>query len=485
MTIFKPRLVPVTILMTLILTGCNGANTKGDLSGLNKKYDGIWVAPAYGYAMQIIQDEGAMYSFTQDYCYLDSQLSDVSYTGIEQIVNIELSNQSITLYPQPGLPGIRFDKELHLPSSCTNNLVASSGADGYKTDPIRDIDMFWQTFNELYVDFDLTKTDWEQIRQYGLANIRADSDTQDTFEILLNMITPLADGHVQLSSDTLGYDNVSFSSKPGLEEHILQDFLQVHDLQLPLTATELLALYQFEEASLVYHLSLPFQYAAGADVKTAANDQIAWVAQNEIGYLFIGALSDFVEDDDNIDNQLKALELALDNILDDFRHVQGVIIDIRLNGGGSDSASVKIANRFVDHKRHIFSKQTRLGGGRTPLQKVYAEPEGAFQFTGPVAVLTSSETASAAEILAMSMASMPNVTLIGQASYGIFSDTLVKSLPSGIEYSLSNEFYLSTEGEWFERKGVPVDIDIPFYVPFDERELGRDLALETAKAQLK
>ncbi len=40
---------------------------------------------------------------------------------------------------------------------------------------------------------------------------------------------------------------------------------------------------------------------------------------------------------------------------------------------------------------------------------------------------------------------------------------LEKVLPNGFTFTLSNEFYLSTNGEWFEGSGVPAAIDVPFF----------------------
>ncbi len=55
---------------------------------------------------------------------------------------------------------------------------------------------------------------------------------------------------------------------------------------------------------------------------------------------------------------------------------------------------------------------------------------------------------------------LPNVTLIGEQTYGIFSDTLDKELPNGWEFSLTNEQYLSAEGVSYEQIGIPPNIEV-------------------------
>jgi C-terminal processing protease CtpA/Prc len=72
---------------------------------------------------------------------------------------------------------------------------------------------------------------------------------------------------------------------------------------------------------------------------------------------------------------------------------------------------------------------------------------------------------------------------MGEASQGAFSDILDKRMPRGIGFGFSNEIYRSADGEWFEGKGVPVDVAM---ATFDraERLAGKDLILEAAIARL-
>ena len=81
------------------------------------------------------------------------------------------------------------------------------------------------------------------------------------------------------------------------------------------------------------------------------------------------------------------------------------------------------------------------------------------------------------------MRELPNVTIIGDATQGVFSDVMTWQLPNGFEIGLSNEFYLSTDGDWFEGQGVPVDIEVPFFTR-ENREQEVDAGIEAAVAHL-
>lgn len=79
--------------------------------------------------------------------------------------------------------------------------------------------------------------------------------------------------------------------------------------------------------------------------------------------------------------------------------------------------------------------------------EVYLEPDGERSFLGPVAVLTSGSTGSAAEVFVMAMRTLPNVALIGEPTLGTLSDILDSRVTSDIAFGFSNEYYISTDGD--------------------------------------
>ena len=79
-------------------------------------------------------------------------------------------------------------------------------------------------------------------------------------------------------------------------------------------------------------------------------------------------------------------------------------------------------------------------------------------FTGRISLLTHDASFSGADALAMVMADLPHVTIIGEATNGIFSNMLESKLPNGWKYTLSFQVYYSAAMICYESKGVPVDI---------------------------
>jgi C-terminal processing protease CtpA/Prc len=154
---------------------------------------------------------------------------------------------------------------------------------------------------------------------------------------------------------------------------------------------------------------------------------------------------------------------ALDQISRDFEELQGFIIDIRDCPGGDDSTAITIINRFCDRKRIAFHRRTKVGPGEddfTPLKSWHIEPQGDAKFTGPIVLLTCDSVFSGGEAFALAIKQLPDVTIVGDHTNGIFSYQLEKKLPNGWHCSLSYQKYFSADMICYEGTGVPIDIEL-------------------------
>ena len=296
------------------------------------------------------------------------------------------------------------------------------------------------------------------------------------------MITPLADAHVHISSEELGIASVN--GKPVLVERLIAEYASQNGLALPLPASHQEGVSSYIENQLELYVDIILSYAADeTDLRSGANGQLIWYQTEDIAYLQINAMTEFSADADDNAAELAALEEALDHCLEDIQDSAGLIVDVRTNNGGQDFLSMAIASRFVSTEQLAFSKQARQGNDKAELQYAYIQPRGDFQYLKPVVLLTSTSTVSAAEVFTLIMRSLPQVTVVGEATQGALSNTLERKLPNGFSFSLSNEFYYSTEGEWFEGSGIPVDVEVPFFTQ-EQREAESDAGLEMAYAIL-
>ena len=159
----------------------------------------------------------------------------------------------------------------------------------------------------------------------------------------------------------------------------------------------------------------------------------------------------------------KKTNAALDRIFAGFAGLDGLIIDIRDNPGGTDAMVYLIAGRFADKTRVGHHRRTKKGAGAddfSPVKTKNLEPHGKTQFTKPVALLTNDASFSAADVFAMVMKELPHVRIIGDHTNGIFSNMFEAKLPNGWKYTFSYQRYYSPKMVCFEAKGIPVHEEV-------------------------
>jgi hypothetical protein len=471
------------LLAVAVFSACNNSNQPPSINSPNEQ---IWYAPAYGLILElnlgIYSQSHQWYQLNSEYCqHLDLGLE---HSALMQSMQIEEDGLSmITTVAELKVPGLVMSRIHYLPDVCTSNhIIANKGQQAYQFDAQRDFEIFWLTFAQHYAFFDLEGVDWDEVYQLTASQINVNTSEPELVTILQKMITPLKDFHVFIRNPYLDLD-YAVDRKPNIDDILLQEFIQFNQVALPLDQPQADEFELFFEDAMGKTIDNMLHYFADQNsVQVNQSETVFWgELENNIGYLHILSmeLSEVGDEQSSMQQNKKALIQTLDKILEDFSSLDGVIIDVRLNGGGDDFVSSMFASRFFQTPTHVYSKQARLGETRTKLQKVVLEPQGLQQFSGPLTILTSSSTSSAAEVFAMVMRERPNTILIGEDTGGGLSDILPKSLPHGTEYSLSNEFYLSPTGESFEGVGVPVDIEQAF-ITLEQRESKVDWAIEKA-----
>jgi carboxyl-terminal processing protease len=300
-------------------------------------------------------------------------------------------------------------------------------------DPVTNFEVFWHTFEENCCLFRLTNTNWKEMYDHYRPQVNEQTTDSSLFEIFSQMLKPLNDGHTGVLDIER---NKIYTPGPVINqvwENKAEDLIRVitqrvDDKKLLSTANDM------------------FQYGT---------------IESNIGYLNIQGFQGF-SSGYSAEDEISAFTSNLDLILDSFKNHKAIIIDVRFNGGGMDKLAFELAERFVEQKKISYYRQTRIGGYddfSTP-EPFYLIPDGTRIIGKPVILLTSGATASAADVCAMLFKDIPNATLIGETTYGIFSDRLDKSLPNGWLLSLSNEKYSSADWKNYEQIGISPDINV-------------------------
>lgn len=482
---------PLAVLtLSAVLTACGGggSSTRSEPgaggpapSAIAAQYQGLWIAEGYGKVLDIGGSSLRILDYTSDFCVPFVSANGVDTADVEDLYRVTdegLEEYGSTGTPAFSAPGVVFAPTEALPPSCENGLTPTEGDSGYQRDPARDLQLFAQILEEYGIYPELRGISAADLYAAQATVISANSSDEALLEALYQMAEPLADIHLTVESD-LGL--IKVLNKPSLVYVLANEWLAESGLSLPISNAQAADMNAYIETQIALDREVTLSYAPGPGaIRQAANDQITWFENQGLGYLAIDAMLGFGDPEDNEDD-LAALEAALDEALSDLQDVAALIVDVRRNGGGKDFLSLAIASRFAANETLAYRKQARLGSGRAELVDVYVSPRGDVQFLGPVILLTSATTASAAEVFTLAMRELPQVVVLGEATQGGLSDQLDKKLTNGWSASVANEYYITPAGEVFEGMGIPVDIEVPQFLRearLDETDTGIEAAIE-------
>lgn len=134
-----------------------------------------------------------------------------------------------------------------------------------------------------------------------------------------------------------------------------------------------------------------------------ANVPYYGMLDNNVGYI---KLDKFLE------NSAKEVKDALFELKKN--NLNGLVLDLRFNGGGILQEAVKIVNLFVEKDVTVVIQKGR-NNEKTVTYKTFSNPE---EPSLPLVVLVNNRSASASEIVAGSLQDLDRAVVIGQRSFG-------------------------------------------------------------------
>ncbi|MFT3827446.1 MAG: S41 family peptidase [Chitinophagaceae bacterium] len=310
--------------------------------------------------------------------------------------------------------------------------------------PEKSFEAFWQTFEDHYAFFALRKIDWHADYQQYRQMVNAATSDDSLFTLFTKMVIPFADDHISI--------NIPKGESFELEKP--SAFLK----EFPGERGER-SFWKMVDSTLVRNAFSPVQAAGPV---SDGEHLFYYSASNDWGYIRITRCFVTEQSEGHPKKDAEKAGKLFDEVLEQLKDKKGMIIDLRLNGGGNDAFSYALAGRFTTTKTLGHSRQTRTGGYEDfgPREQWWVVPLGNSRFTGPLIVLTNDQTSSGAEVITLALKALPQTKTIGENTTGIFSDMYFFKLPNKWEISLSNQRYFSNSNICYEGAGIPPDIRV-------------------------
>ncbi len=316
-------------------------------------------------------------------------------------------------------------------------LTACHDMEEYTDDPRGNFEALWSILDEHYCFFYSKNVDWDKVHDTYSRRISDRMTREELFIVCADMLAELRDGHVNLSAPfNTSYYRAWWSDYP-------QNF----------------------NKRLIEESYFNFNYRQSSGMMYG-------FLENNIGYIYYESFSSPVGEG-NLDYALNFLSTA-----------NGLIIDVRDNGGGSLTNVETFVARFIDRPTLVGYISHKTGPGHNDFSEPYAityrpAQEGRVRWAKPIVVLTNRSTFSAANNFASVMKNLPGVTIVGSVTGGGSGVPFSSELPCGwgIRFSacsMLDALGESTEGGITPSEGCAVDLD-----PLDALS-GRDTILEKA-----
>lgn len=327
-----------------------------------------------------------------------------------------------------------------MPMGCTWNGEARDKE--FVNSPKGNFMALWSIMDERYCFFDLKKetlgVDWNEVKSRYSQSISDDMSDRSLFEVLCQMIGELRDGHVNLTSQ---YDyGRNWSWKTDYPANFSKD---LQDRYL------------------------------GKNYIIGGNGYSYRILDDNIGYLVV----------ESFDSKISSSRLNV--MFNNMSLCNGLIIDIRDNGGGHLTASEFLASHFTEKKVTVSYTCYKTGPGHNDFSKLYSNElrpaEYDLRWIKPVVVLTNRGCFSSANDFAYTMKALENVTLMGDTTGGGGGLPMSSELPNGWVVRFSSAPTFDADMNHVEAGVAPhIRVDMKD----EDIQAGVDTYIESARAYI-
>ena len=301
----------------------------------------------------------------------------------------------------------------------------------------------WQIVDEHYCFFDYKTqecgTDWNEVRSRYAPAISEGMTNEQLFEVLGDMLRELRDGHVNLyAAHNVARYGAWYDDYPT----------------------------NFSDSLLRIYLGRSEDYRLAASLRYRVLD-------GNIGFIRVPSFESAIGSG-NIGEAMRYLASC-----------DGLIIDVRSNGGGMLTSAQDLAGIFVNQTTTGGYISHKTGKGHNDLstpRPIDITPSSGLRWQKPAVILTNRRTYSAANSFVMFCKGLPNVTILGDRTGGGSGLPFSSELPNGWLLRLS-------ACPMYDRTLTPteqgIDPDIRVDISSDDYRDGKDTMIERARQLLR
>lgn len=311
--------------------------------------------------------------------------------------------------------------------------------DEFDNTPEGNFELLWKIIDEHYCFFEYKDIDWNLVHDQYARRITPDMPSKALFEVCGDMLAELQDGHVNLYA--------------------------AHDV----------AAYRkwYEDYPSNFNDSIARLYLGKTGDYMTAAGMLYKAFDDNIGYIRYASFSDGVGDG-NLSEVLSYLAIC-----------DGLIIDVRDNGGGNLDNAQRIAARFTDSRVLTGYIMHKTGPGHNQFsqpQPVWLEPSPHIRWQKPVVVLTNRHSYSATNDFVNMMRLLPGVTIMGDRTGGGSGLPFSAELPNSWSVRFSASPVLDAARQHIEW-GIAPDIRVDMTA--EDIRNNRDTMIEAARELLR
>ncbi|HSM25637.1 MAG TPA: S41 family peptidase [Anaerolineaceae bacterium] len=362
----------------------------------------------------------------------------------------------------------------------------------------------WKAMDRAYPYFELKNVDWDEMYDIYYPKVQMISDQQEYFEMIAQMLAELEDGHtnvvspplekrifasVRMSGDLAMIDQIGYSAEMaglrpgdlllGLNGKSIEDIIPTIDITYKSASTpwarklrainQLLTVPDDENEVLIVtvldhtsqekeiqlrRLEVPSPWSSTFNEES--KQAVTWDELTaDIGYIRI----------DRLWNNQDDIVKEFDDALNSFFQKEGIILDLRQNGGGDSRMAEKIAGRFLDksfvYGRDEFKQRLFKFAWRESVN--YSVKPRETVYPGKLVVLIDYPVMSSAEWLVGSLVDSSRAITVGRTTGGATGNPIQFSFPGGsVRYSTAS-FY-RPDGQLVEGQGYTPDVVIEWTI---------------------